>query len=119
MPLRFADGYKMQVPVACVPVDDPILLGANFMDLCVTGNPKNKIILGRKNGEAHACKTYKHEDRHRYLEVAPRDEGKQQYALMQGRWRTFTEKRKLASIVHDRTHASPASLRMLIERKVL
>ena len=116
MPLRFSDGHKIHIPVACVPGDDPILLGADFLDKCVINNPQNKLLLPAKNGQVHECRTYKHGDGHRYLEVAPREEGQQQYALLQGRWRTLADKKKLANILHERTHASPASLRMLTQR---
>ena len=119
MPIRFGDGYQLHFPVACVPGDDPVLLGADFLDRCVINNPQNKIVLLRKDGRTHECRTYKHTDGHRYLEVAPREEAQQQYALLQGRWTIVKEKQRLACTLHERTHASPASLRMLIERNGL
>ena len=119
MPVSFASGHQLKVPVACVPGDDPILLGADFLDHCIIDNPSNKLTLVSPDGNRHECCTYKMIDGHRYLEVAPREEGEQHYALLQNRWTTLKDKRRLIDILHERTHASAGSLRMLMDRNGL
>ena len=86
MPVSFASGHQLKIPIACVPGDDPILLGADFLDNCILDNPSNKLIHVAQDGKRHECHTYKLADGHRYLEVAPRQEGQQQFALLKGRW---------------------------------
>ena len=119
MPLRFLSGFTLQVPIACVPGDDPILLGADFLDNCLINNPANKLVLVRKDGKTQECTTYKHSDGHRYLEVAPRTQEQQHYSDLQGSWRTLQQKMHLVQMLQDRTHAPPASLRVLMQRNGL
>lgn len=116
LPLRFRDGFIAKIPIACVTGDDPLLLGGSFLDLCTLNNPANELVFKDKEGKEHFCKTYKREDGHRYLELAPREHGQQQYVLYQRNYTTLQERRKLVELVHRRTHASPASIRMLLQR---
>ena len=116
MPVRFHDGFQMHIPIACVLGSDPILLGSDFLASCIVNNPGNRLIYLDKQGKRHSCRTYRFEDGHRYLEAAPQQQGEQRYAFYQSKCKTLEQKKKFAEMLHDRTHAAPISLRMLMQR---
>ena len=116
LPVRFEDGFRFRIPVSCVLGNDPVLLGGAFLASCVLDNPGNKLSYRDKHGKTHACRTYRHKDGHRYLEAAPREQGQQRYAYYQSPCKTLQEKKRFVSMLHNRTHATPASLRMLLQR---
>ena len=118
MPVLFQSGTRITLPVECVPGDDPILVGLDFLDHCILDNPKNRIILER-DGKQHIISTFKHSDGHRYIEIAPRNEGQQHYSFLSGQWKTIQDKKDLINLLHQRTHGSSASIKMLMERNGL
>ena len=77
LPVQFEDGFQLEIPVACVPGNDPLLLGNEFLDKCKIDNLNSQIVYVDQSGE-HICRTYK-QDGHRFLEVAPREQGQQQF----------------------------------------
>ena len=105
LPLRFQDGFKLRVPIACVMVSDPVLLGGDFLASCILDNPGSTLIYLDKSGKRHSCHTYKHEDGHRYLEAAPQEHGQQRYAFYQSKCRTLEQMKRFVKMLHDRTHA--------------
>ena len=116
LPLRCKDGFQLRIPIACVLGSDPILLGGDFLESCILDNPGSKLILLDKQGKEHHWRTYKHRDGHRYLEAAPREQGQQQYSYFKTNCGTLEQKKKFLAMLHNRTHASQPSLRMLMQR---
>ena len=82
-------------------------------------NLSNELLFRDDIAEEHSCRTYKCEDGHRYLEVAPKEHGQQQNVLYQRSCKTLAERRNLINLIHQRTHATPASMRILMQRNTL
>ena len=57
LPIAFNDGFRTEVPIACVPGNDPVLLGTDFLDNCELKNPANLLIFVDPSGKRHEIAT--------------------------------------------------------------
>ena len=76
---------------------------------------RTKLISEDGKDGKHPCRTYKIQDAHRYLEVAPKERGQLQYLLLQRNFNILAEPRKLVALVHQWTHATPATIQLLMQ----